>query len=163
MALPATRSGLQKGFTLIEALVVLSIFGLLTTIALPSFAEFSRSQRIRAVGFDLVGDLLLARSEAIKRATVVRVAGADTDWSAGWQVEVAGGADDGMVLQQRAAPGNGVGLVDAPVTITFDRNGRLAGAGVVRFGIADLAGNQVKRCIVIGLSGMPQSNPGVCA
>jgi type IV fimbrial biogenesis protein FimT len=157
-----SRNRVQAGFTLVEAMIVIAIFGLLTTIALPSFSEFGRSQRIRAAGFDLVGDLLLARSEAIKRAGDVSVSGSAGGWSNGWTVTVEGGAADGTVLQRRQAVGTGVDVVEAPAALTFDRNGRIAGGGVVRLGIADKVAGVTRRCIVVELSGMARSLVGEC-
>jgi type IV fimbrial biogenesis protein FimT len=163
MAARRMRLRAQAGFTLVEAMVVLAIFGVLTTLALPSFSEFARSQRIRATGFDLVGDLLLARSEAIKRAGDVTVASDGKGWGAGWTVTVDDGPAAGTVLQQRAALGTGVDIVDAPAELTFDRNGRVAGAGVVRLGILDAVAAQTRRCVVVELSGMPRSLVGECS
>jgi prepilin-type N-terminal cleavage/methylation domain-containing protein len=61
------------GLTLVELLVAMSIAAILAAIALPSFASFIDEQRLRAVTNELVADLNLARSEAIKRNTRVLV------------------------------------------------------------------------------------------
>ena len=62
---PRAHPNLHKGFTLVEALIVMSIMAVLLSAALPSMSDFTREQRIRAASFDLVSDLMFARSEAI--------------------------------------------------------------------------------------------------
>jgi type IV fimbrial biogenesis protein FimT len=92
-----------RGFTLIEVLVVLTISAILVAIALPSFIGSIKRSEIASAGNSLIGAMDLARSEAIRRNTVVVVcrslnpqAAAPTcnnaagngypagDWAAGW-------------------------------------------------------------------------------
>jgi type IV fimbrial biogenesis protein FimT len=163
---PTVRADLRPpsralgGFTLVEGLIVMTVLGLLLAAALPSFAEFGRNQRLRAAAYDLVADLLLARSEAIKRASpvsVVPVAG----WNGGWTVRVDGGLHAGTVVQRRDGPGEGIDVARLGA-IAFDRDGRLLGGGTARIPIADGPSRVVKRCIVVDLSGMPASRSGPC-
>jgi type IV fimbrial biogenesis protein FimT len=63
----------SAAFTLIELFVVLVVVGILSLIAFPSFEPFILNQRISGQANDLVTDLSLARSEAIKRAAPVTV------------------------------------------------------------------------------------------
>ena len=62
------RSGFQKGFSLVELLVVVAILGVLAGLAAPSFTSLIRSNRLTAAANDLLGAVALARSEALKRA-----------------------------------------------------------------------------------------------
>lgn len=57
----------QKGFTLIESMLVLSIIALLLSIGLPSFNGFMERNRLRAAVEGLSVDLHWARSEAVMR------------------------------------------------------------------------------------------------
>jgi type IV fimbrial biogenesis protein FimT len=150
-----------EGFTLVEALIVMTILGVLVSSAMPAFAEFGRTQRIRAASFDLVADLMLARSEAIKRSSAVTIVGQGAGWRDGWTIRVDGGVHAGLVVQRHDSPGPEVTLA-APATLGFDRNGRLAGGGTARLGITDTVANEVKRCIEVDLSGLPQSRVGGC-
>jgi type IV fimbrial biogenesis protein FimT len=89
----------RRGFTLIELLVTLSIAGILLTIAVPSFIDFIRNSRMASQANDLVLALTLAKSEAVKRGTLVTVCSRSSDtacagsttWDAGWLVFVDGG------------------------------------------------------------------------
>jgi type IV fimbrial biogenesis protein FimT len=84
---------------LIELLVTLSIAGILLTIAVPSFIDFIRNSRMASQANDLVLALTLAKSEAVKRGTLVTVCSRSSDtacagsttWDAGWLVFVDGG------------------------------------------------------------------------
>lgn len=159
---PYRLASAQRGLTLVEALVVMSIMTILLAVAMPSFSDFTRDQRIRAAGYDLVSDLLLARSEAIKRGAQVSIVGAGEEWTNGWAVRVDGGLHAGSIVQQRGVLGAKVG-VSGVSTLSFDRNGRLASGGTTQFALVDKASGEQRRCIVIDLSGMPQSRAGACS
>jgi type IV fimbrial biogenesis protein FimT len=91
----------SRGFTLIEALVVLTISAILVAMAIPSFQAMIQSNRISSAANAMLATLDLARSEAIRRnlpVTVCRSVDAATcsdapfggyagnDWAAGWIV-----------------------------------------------------------------------------
>ncbi len=57
----------NSGFTLIELIVTLTIAAILLALAAPSMTSFIRRDRLVTQGNELVADLSLARSEAIKR------------------------------------------------------------------------------------------------
>ena len=97
------------GFTLVELLVVISVLGILTAIAVPSFGSLSNSVRMASVSAQLLSDLNLARSESINRNSRMLVCvrdtagtgcAAGTNWQAGWLVCY----DNGTT----ATPNNGV-------------------------------------------------------
>ena len=81
-----------QGWTLIEALVVLSIMAVLAALGFPSFFGVIQQTRLTAATHELLSTLSLARSEAIKRnaRTVLCVAAGENacasagQWNQGW-------------------------------------------------------------------------------
>ena len=84
----AHYSHMQTGFTLIELVVVMGIVGILLGIAIPNFTEMIIEQRVRSVASDLIGDLVLARTEAIKQQRRVILQAAPGGWKDGWIIYV---------------------------------------------------------------------------
>jgi prepilin-type N-terminal cleavage/methylation domain-containing protein len=62
------------GITLIEVMIVVAIIGILAALAVPSFSATLDKQRITGAAEAVLGDLRWARTEAIKRNKIVRVA-----------------------------------------------------------------------------------------
>lgn len=84
-----------KGFSIIELIVALSIAAILMAVAAPSLQKFVSSNRLTSQVNDLMGDINLARSEAIKRSVTtgvcVTAAGGTScvtsgNWANGWLV-----------------------------------------------------------------------------
>lgn len=79
---------MQRGFTIIELLITLSIVGILATLAGPSFTEMLNNNRLITQTNELILAMNIARSEAVKRGRSVTITSASTtnDWSDGWIV-----------------------------------------------------------------------------
>ena len=146
-----TKPASERGFTLIEIMVTISILAVLAGLSLPMFGSLVASNRTRAASYSLVSALALARSEAVKRNAQVSVLPSDTGWQDGWRVEAAGSA--------LSANGPVIGLVmTGPVAgVSYEPNGRLSSPGVVRFVVSATSG--YTRCIVIDLGGRASLNP----
>jgi type IV fimbrial biogenesis protein FimT len=86
--------GRSAGFTLLELLMTIVIAGVLLTLAVPSFIDTIRNNRILASANNLISGVNTARAEAIRRSRMVSIcpsadgASCSTDWSAGWMVYV---------------------------------------------------------------------------
>lgn len=72
-SLPPLVSRRQRGITLLECCVCLTILCILLGTALPSMTSLLDLQRLRGMSATLVGDLHLMRSEAILRNADVRM------------------------------------------------------------------------------------------
>lgn len=84
----------RRGFTIIELMLTITVMSILMAVAVPSFLDTVRRNRIVAQNNEFISSLNLARSEALKRSGSVSVcASADqatcsgtTNWSTGWIV-----------------------------------------------------------------------------
>ena len=56
-----------NGFTLLELTVTIAVLAIISTIAIPSFLSMIDGRRVNGVAVEIVGDLRLARTEAMRR------------------------------------------------------------------------------------------------
>lgn len=146
----------QHGFTLIELMVVVTIMVIIVSVATPSFRGLLQSQQVKSMAFDLTSDLLLARSEALKRNANVALVRTGTDWNNGWSTRAAG-----ALISTRNKGKYAVTVTDAPLTVVFDANGRVFfPTDTVRI---TLESGSAKRCVELGVSGRAKSTVGACA
>lgn len=72
----------QRGFTLIELMVVIVILAVLTTLGIPSFMEMIQNTQVRTAAESILDGLQLARSEAVRRnAHTQFVLGPGSSWT----------------------------------------------------------------------------------
>lgn len=63
----------ERGFQLVELLVVLALIGLMAVMTVPSFLRISGQWRMRSAAQEVVGVMRLARSHAVRRCANVAV------------------------------------------------------------------------------------------
>lgn len=103
-----------EGVTLIELLVALAVAAILLTLGIPAFADFLAGSRMSAASNDLVTDLLLARSEAVKRQAPVTLCASDDPAAAAPACSAAATPAAGWLV---FADANGNARVDAGETV----------------------------------------------
>lgn len=149
------------GFTLIEAMVVVAMVAVLSAIAGPSFRTFIGTMNSKSAAFDLINDLAIARSEAIKRNQLTRVEPmAVGDWSKGWRITTAG-----ITLREHASLASALSVTGAPSTLDFRPNGRVAddtADGNLAWSISSTIDGVTARCVIITPTGTARSKNGVC-
>lgn len=137
----------QRGFTLIELAIVLAVASVVAGTAVPAFADYVRTARVKSATSDLFSALLLARGEALRsnvRVVVCKSADGDTcagggGWEQGWiMFQDANGnavreADEAVVLRGPPMPGGvratGNGSVARYVSYAPEGVTKLAGGG----------------------------------
>ena len=99
----------SRGFTLVELITTLAIAGILVTLAVPSYSELIKNNRLITQTNDFVTALNVARSEAIRRSDRVTVCKSSDQVSCAGS----GGWDQGWIVFDDV---NGDGVVTNPAT-----------------------------------------------
>lgn len=155
----------QRGFTVIELMIIVAIAGVLSVVAIPYMQDLISNQRVRAAVTEMQLSLLLARSEAIKRNEDVSIVPAGGDWEDGWTVEASGSTvlrtvealNDKITLACNTD--NDVSFETCPATLIFERTGRAkknASETLYEFRLYETGNPRVSmRCVSVTLSGQP--------
>lgn len=138
---PARKLRRESGFTLIELLSVITVIAILLTIGVPSFKFVTSANRASAEINGLLGDMQLARAEAIREGQTVTICasndqatcagGVATTWNIGWivfsDVNNSGifvPGTDAYIKVQKTFSGTDTLLADQGInTVTFSRDG----------------------------------------
>lgn len=143
-------------------MVVVAILAIVGAIAAPNFRSFIGTMNSKSVAFDLINDLTVARSEAIKGNQNVTVTPVGGDWANGWRVRDANGA----ALRDRSALASSLSVSGAPgAGVAFRPNGRMSddtAPGNLKWHVSSSIGGVTDRCVVISPTGSAHSKMGAC-
>jgi type IV fimbrial biogenesis protein FimT len=169
---------LYRGFTLVELLIVIAISVILYSVALPSFHDITLSSKLTSATNDLIGDMRVARSEAIKRNnTLVLCPSANstscstaTDLRDGWIIYADSNANSTLdtgdtLIRAHGATANGLSVTSsASFPLLFRPSGVGATATTIKVCRTLPPGGQ-ERIISVTATGKPSvstTNTGIC-
>ena len=116
----------SRGFSLIELMIVLIIFGALIGFGIPSFHKYSQTQRVRGTSENLVQTIQLQRSRAMATGQSVTL-NFNTGTPPGW-TSISEGRSSHHPLP------NGVTYASAaPNQLILSRDGRVNTSGTIVF------------------------------
>lgn len=162
----------MRGFSLIELMITIALAGILMAVAAPSMQKMFKTNRVQTEASSFVGDLMLARTEAVKRGQNVSVCVssdglnclAANTWNSGWIVfsdsaaACSGASSTNPAIKVRKAF-SGTDTFAASVAktcVTFNREGFTSnlGTATVTFTLhtADNLGTAT-RCVAVDLGG----------
>jgi len=175
-----TPSVRNKGFTLIELIITVTIVGILAALAYPSFRNLILNTRIKSVASELAVTLNTARSEAIKQksegSTLQRVITVcvsqdgstctGTNWADGWIVWSDKNSnlniDDGEIVRVAAAAPQNITITFTASSLQFNLDGTSATTGA--FQVCDsVRSGETGRQVVIGAIGTVSVSNFICS
>jgi type IV fimbrial biogenesis protein FimT len=160
-------SSINRGFTLVELLVVMALLAVLLSMAVPAFTSSQLTTQLRTAANNLVASAHLARSEAIKRNTMVRMcvssdglACSSGDWSQGWII-----TSGAQVLHREGAISDRYHVAAGVDNFDFQPTGvdTTAGAFVVCRALPN-PGSQERVVVIdaVGRAWVQRTSTGVC-
>lgn len=120
---------INKGFTLIEALVVLAMISIVLSLASPNFFETIRRNKVNSAADNLYSLIRYARAEAVRGGNSINIGALDgVSWSSGamvWrEVDNTAGFDPANDTEIRRIDGSeGVVITEAAANINIQFNG----------------------------------------
>ena len=111
----------QRGFTLLELLIVIALIGILATIAVPNFQEMVKRNAVVSQNNELVALINTAKSEAVRRSTAVTISIVDAGTDS-WRAQLQDPDTVGIFLRETSNPSV---ILDGPETFTFNSRGYL--------------------------------------
>jgi len=151
------------GFTVIEMLTVVSIFGILAATAAPSFSSLIASKRADSAATDLYVALVESRSEATKRNASATLAPKSGGWQYGWQMSVVDPNDSANTLTLGDHPTTSNVTLTGPDNVVYQSSGRVQGNTSPVFLVSVTSGsNTEQRWVCVDLSGRPLVRSSAC-
>jgi type IV fimbrial biogenesis protein FimT len=162
----------ERGFTLLELMVTVTIVAILAALAAPSFTRLIADNNLSTQVNSLLADLRFARSEAIKRGINITLCPSSTslnttatcsgsDWRTGWIAFIDADANNSRantetILRRQEAFAAGASIVSnnpTPISsLRFNAEGRIPGGmGALNFtAVNNIAPNRLLCISVTG-------------
>lgn len=170
--MPSVR---QAGFSLIELMVVIAIVAILAALALPTFQQSIRANRVTTGTNEMIASLSLARSEAIRNKGGGAVCPSTNGtacgggWSDGWLVwaDVNGNRtlDAGETVLRYRQGLNGLNVTNSGGAVGFDARGRRQTATNQSLVLkpSECGSQPLQRTLTINASGQVNMTQGTCS
>jgi type IV fimbrial biogenesis protein FimT len=150
-------------------MVVVAILAIVAALAAPNFSPFIGTMNTKSAAFDLIGDLAMARSEALKRNVAITVAPIQGAWSKGWRIlrpPVSPEAEP-VALRERDGRFSSVSISAPSGGVVFQANGRLQNTDTatanVSWSITSSTVGALSRCVIVAPTGAARSKLGACS
>jgi len=148
------------GFTLVELIITVFVASILFTVAVPSFQDTIRQNRLTTQANELITALNLARSEAIRRSQNVTVTPKVGGWNFGWVIESidpATGLAEAPILRDFEALQNNLIFTGGPVSYTYQPSGFKIGLATDTYTLCDSNNSGHRgRTIRVSTTGRPR-------
>ena len=145
----------ERGFTLIEMMVVIVLMAVMLGLALPSFNGLIERRRVEGMARALMASVSDARAEAARRGVKVtmqqRSECQGRDWSCGWETLV--GSGEAVEVLRRQDPDGRVSIEkSAAGTMSFDQMGHSTAVGRFRIRPVDSVDSSkiIAVCLALG-------------
>lgn len=153
----------NQGFALIELMVVLAVFAITLTIAVPSFNTFILNNRLSSAADLLVNGLNYARSTALTTNNKIQICPysapnstvCGTDWSQGWIVATQPATGTSILLKSQNNGRNTPSIVGSKTNVTF--NSRGLASDQTNFTLCDKRGGAFASSVEVLTTGYIQS------
>ncbi|NMG45792.1 prepilin-type N-terminal cleavage/methylation domain-containing protein [Aromatoleum toluvorans] len=170
----------ERGYSLVELMIVLAIVGVISAIAAPSFARLLAETRVGDASSDLFAAVLQTRSEAMKRHQRVVLCvspdgadcGSEGGWEQGWIVFEDGNengrreAEEPLMRAGEVRAGrvgiSGDGSVGRYVSYVASGRTQQLTTGAWQAGTLTICSEGIARKIIINRVGRPRIAKGNC-
>ena len=158
----------KRGFTLIELLVTVAVLIVLLLVGVPEYRRMTENNRQVAAINKMVGDLNLARTEAVKQGRAVTLCGSDdgascntANWEGGWIVftdqnrDTNVDAGDVLISRNTGLPAGltlrGIKFASADF-IQYHPSGEMVGSDDGTFVVCDSKDNNTTRARAVNIN-----------
>lgn len=149
----------QRGFTILELMVVIAVAGILAAFALPNFDIMMKNNCLVTKTNTLISSLQFTRSEAVKRnspvsMTAFNAGDATNEWGSGWNIVDNATTNTIRVVQVECAATTADDTsTPNKTTITYAGDGFIQNAGTIQ--LCDDRTGETGRLISVSVTGRP--------